>query len=110
MIRRLLARSIFLFLAFALTACAMWPSIGCGMSCSDQQLTEKLRQRFPPGSPSAALTRELHREGFRVNPAQGEAVFVGGIFPACEVDTHVSWFESEGRITDISGRTTEACM
>lgn len=78
--------------------------------CAPEQLTARLRERFPLGSPRAALVTELRREGFRLDPRRNEAIFVGGYWPTCEIDTLVTWSESNGSLTDISGMTTETCL
>ncbi len=101
--------AILLSLTLTLGACVTTPPISCGRSCSDEQLTAKLQQRFPLGSPSAGLVAELHREGFRVQPERGTATFTGHVWP-CDIDTYVKWSEAEGRLTALSGLTGEACF
>jgi hypothetical protein len=73
--------------------------------------TRRLRARFPVGSNAAALTDELDREGFNVDPAQGKANFKSGKGWPCLNVLLVDWkLDARARIASVYGYFNYVCL
>jgi hypothetical protein len=79
---------------------------------------ERIRARFPVGSPEALLRGELGAEHFRISqqtPAASSgyqfiAQHGSGIFPACDLTWMVLWSADAGRITRIGASYYATCL
>ncbi len=68
---------------------------------------EKVSQTYPLGSPAIAMARDLRSQGFEVFGTK--AVFQTGGFP-CSRAWQVMWDEQEGKVTNLKGDYTRACL
>jgi hypothetical protein len=109
------------FLAASLTGCNAdsLPPLLEGISPvgrgESPQFTQRLKDRFPPGSREAVLVRELWLSGFRpdtdLDASQREASLTryGNLSNICRRDAHVSWSADSGSLTAISGTYRATC-
>ena len=75
------------------------------------EFTRRLRTRFPIGSNAGALTDELDREGFNIEPAQGKANFKSGKGWPCLNILLVNWkADARARIAALDGYYFFACV
>jgi hypothetical protein len=77
---------------------------------AQEAFVQRLRARFPVGSPETELVEELRKEGFRLKvdaqPPQREASYdrAAGLQDVCRRGGNVRWSADEvGKLTDISG-------
>lgn len=94
------------------------PALADGLSSTaaiaGQQFADRVRQRFPIGSPEQALLFELWYEGFE-HPGEGEgharwaSLERHGI--PCRRDWTVTWTANEGgRLTAVAGTYIPSCL
>lgn len=97
-----------------LAACNSVPPIAKSMvgPTTNSAFTERLRLRYPLGSPEAELMAELRREGFEIFPGRKDRFFDfshvahrNGRAGLTEADWDVYWRADEGRITAIWGES-----
>jgi hypothetical protein len=73
---------------------------------AQEAFQDRLRERFPPGSPEAALVRALQEQGFRIDHGRKEAAFdrAADFEDHCRRGGSARWStNAEGRIAEISG-------
>ena len=92
------------------------PAVGSNDLFSHKSLTDRLTQRFPPGSPETELIRELWSEGFRPtthwSPSERGAAFEPDPrqFNICAPATSITWStDGSGRLTGVSGGIDPRC-
>lgn len=73
---------------------------------NQQAFERRLKERFPTGSPEAALVGALRDQGFRIDSARKEAAFdrAAGFEDHCRRGGSARWSaDAAGRIEEISG-------
>jgi hypothetical protein len=68
-----------------------------------------LAERFPPGTPDAAIETELKRQGFEVLSGANTATISWDSFP-CAYKLDAKWtLDAAGKVTSTSGASSNAC-
>ena len=71
---------------------------------------QRVRERFPVGSDERVLLTELRREHFTFDPTTAGHASYSSSNIACTQHWGVRWAAQDGRITQINGEHSVACL
>ena len=72
-------------------------------------LTDRVRARFPAGTPESALITELVAQGFEVSPPAHNASWRRQGVPCVEI-ARIWWKAEQGRVTATEGLRNAICL
>jgi len=78
---------------------------------ADREFKARVRLRFPPGSPDAAVVRELAAEGFHLEAGRGawrSASLKRAVYP-CNVIWRVRWRTNAGKVAETGAEYGLKC-
>ncbi|MEI9926796.1 MAG: hypothetical protein WDN44_02655 [Sphingomonas sp.] len=75
---------------------------------ASKTLTDRVRARFPAGTPEAGVIAELGAQGFEVSPPSRSAHWRRTGLPCTEIAA-IWWSAEQGRVTAIEGLRNAIC-
>ncbi len=104
-----------------LSGCANAPPIGTRLPRNFAQANaafdQRVKTRFPVGSPEGNLLAELKREHFKISPAydrsgrfSNDAKRGGNMGPTCNLQWEILWSSADAKIAEIAATYYATCL
>ena len=104
-----------------LSGCATPPPIGARLPRNFEQATaafdQRVKTRFPVGSPESDLLAELKREKFKIGPVHdrsgrfsNDAIRGGGIGLTCNLQWEILWRSVDAKIVETAATYYATCL